>query len=91
MNWICRSCWRTGEILFEMQEAEALRFAIRDHRHLVDLDMRSGKVPAGCEEWRASEIMEKYPSVDCAGDIRLGKLSAKRARFDRSDIPVLPF
>lgn len=91
MSWCCRRCWRTGEIIFEMPEAEARRQAERDHRHLVDLDMRAGKVPAGCEGWRNAEIMEKYPGSDCAGDILIGGSPVKRTRFDKTQAAVLNF
>jgi hypothetical protein len=91
MHWFCKSCWRTGELLFEMPVPEALRIAIADHRYLVDLDMRAGKYPAGMHNYANSPIMDKYPGADCAGDLRIGEPPVKKKRFDRKQVPSFDF
>jgi hypothetical protein len=91
MKYFCRKCWRSGELPFEMPEVEALRNAALLHRRAVDLDMRAVLVPAGCEGWANAPIMERYPAVDCAGDLKIGEPPRKRGRFDRKQVPRFDF
>lgn len=74
--------------LVELPEPEASRQAEMDHRHQVDVDMRAAKVPSGMERYRNAEFMDKYPSVDCEGDIIVGGSPVRKQKF-QGDNPIL--
>jgi hypothetical protein len=90
-TWLCRLCWRAGKFIVELPSPEAMRIATENHHYLVDLDMRAARVPAGMQAWANSEIMDKYPAVDCAGDIRIGESPAAKQRFDKRTSPEFDF
>lgn len=92
MIWFCRRCWRTGEFIFDLPKEEAIRIGTLNHRWQVDLDMRATKVPAGMRPYANHPIMERYPSADCAGEIRIGEpLSRRHNRFDKNQNPKFNF
>lgn len=74
-----------------MPEKEAIRIARMDHRYLVDLDIRAGRVPAGMQVSANGPNMDKYPGVDCAGDIQVGYPLKKQPRLNKKEIPVFDF
>ena len=75
----------------ELPLREALRMATNDHAHLVSIDVRAVKVPAGMELYRNQPMMEKYPGVDCSGDIRVGGPPAKKQKFNKKTRPQIDF
>lgn len=91
MMWICRLCWRKGKLIVNMPLKEALRVGAHNHRYLVDLDMRAGKVPAGMEDYSNAPFMEKYPGVYCAGDIRIGNPSSIKQKYNKKQNPEFQF
>lgn len=91
MKWFCRLCWRHGDLFVAMPEDEAIKHAIVAHRNEVAIDMEAVKVPVGLEGMRDRDFMDKYPSVDCAGEIELGTPHAKGARFDKRLMPSFDF
>lgn len=87
-RWFCRDCWRSGES--EVFGGDPLEAATFEHYQDVSRSMQAGKIPAGMDEnLRNHPIMQKYPGVDCKGDVLLGERKG-RPRIPKPENQTFP-
>lgn len=76
-HWYCRLCWRRGSYEFVLDQ----RRAEIEHAKAVKYDMGAARIPAGMDaRIRDTALMDKYPAVDCPGDVMIGKPPRTKSR-----------